>query len=312
MAVAMTEWQVGQKVKIFQRASLTDFTTFALGGPCRLLMVIENSEELVGVLQRLIGSGEPWLVLGEGSNTLVSDRGWDGVVIRYCTENASFVREGDKVLVDAAVKLDDLSHFAAQEGLAGLTFASGIPGTVGGAIVGNAGAFGSQIGDHLEAVVLFNAQTGTIYEEQGANLGFHYRRSNLQDGRAVVLKAIFRLTPTGGTDYLLAERERILALRRSKHPDWRREPCAGSVFRNIEKADGTREGAGVFLEKCGAKEMIKGGAAVFPKHANIVIKARPDCRSADVYALLQQMRLAVKEKFGITLVPEIRFVGDFR
>ena len=205
-------------------------------------------------------------------------------------------------------ELDALVRFAADEGRAGLGFASGIPGTVGGGLVGNAGAFGTQLGDVLERVEVL-ARTGDAIVRQRAELEFRYRASSLQPTGEVVVRAWFR-TAAGDSAKLKAERAEILAQRKEKHPDWRALPTAGSFFKNLppETPGGPRRAAGKYLEQAGAKQMREGGAYVFPKHANIVI-AGPGATAADVARLAARMAAAVREKSGFDLEPEVRFWG---
>ena len=138
--------------------------------------------------------------------------------------------------------------------------------------------------------------------------------SVLRGGRDVVLAARFRLAKDADPVLLGRERERILAWRRARHPDWRSVPCAGSFFRNVEPVStaGRRQAAGWFLEQAGASSMRVGGAAVFPRHANILIKADPACTAQDVYDLSVRMAAAVRERFGLELVREVETVGSFR
>ena len=212
------------------------------------------------------------------------------------------------ICISAGTALDELSRFAAQEGLAGLGFASGIPGTVGGGICGNAGAFGAQLADVLEKVdVLSRAgESRTIPREA---LEFDYRSSSLQRTGEIVTRAWFR-TQAGDRSALKAQREDVLAQRREKHPDWRALPTAGSFFKNLPPAvaGGHRRAAGKFLEEAGAKSMREGAAYVFEKHANIVI-AGPGATARDVARLAARMAAAVQERFGFKLEPEVRFWG---
>jgi UDP-N-acetylmuramate dehydrogenase len=196
--------------------------------------------------------------------------------------------------------------------LAGLNFSSGIPGTVGGAISGNAGAFGRQVSDVLKSVTIIDKEG----EEKILNPQqclFSYRYSRFRDSAEIILSARFQLQP-GSSKALLNEREEILAMRKEKHPDYHALPCAGSFFKNLEPSESgeKRQAAGWFLDQAGAKRMSVGGAAVFDQHANIIIKKTDRCTASDVYALSQKMQKAVMEKFGIELEPEVRLIGDFK
>ena len=288
---------------------LTDYTTFRLGGACRELATVSDAKAAGEILRNWNVAGIPWCTMGGGSNLLVADAGIPEAVLRIHSSLPECRREDGTLCVSAGTELDALARFAAEEGASGLGFASGIPGTVGGGIVGNAGAFGTSLGDVLERVEVLTRE-GEKQTVSRAALEFGYRRSSLQRTGEVVVRAWFRIG-AGDRSALRAEREEILAERRAKHPDWRAQPTAGSFFKNLpaEKPGGPRRAAGKFLEMAGAKAMREGGAYVFDKHANIVI-AGPGAKAADVAKLAERMAAAVKERFGIDLEPEVRFWGD--
>ena len=289
---------------------LTDYTTFRLGGSCRELVTVADAPAAAAVLRGWNAAGIPWRVMGGGSNLLVADAGIPEAVLRISSELPKCRREGETIGATAGTALDALSRFAAEEGLAGLEFGSGIPGTVGGGVCGNAGAFGLQLGDVLDRVEVLTRAGETKCLPRAA-LEFGYRRSSLQQTGDVVVRAWFRVQ-AGDRARLLAAREETLAARRAKHPDWRMQPTAGSFFKNLpaETEGGRRQSAGIYLEKAGAKAMREGGAYVFAKHANIVI-AGPGATAKDVARLTARMAAAVREKFGLALEPEVRFWGDF-
>ena len=288
---------------------LTDFTTFRLGGACRELVTAADAVAAVEILRGWNAAGVPWRVMGGGANLLVADAGIPEAVLRISSNLPDCRREDGTIGVSAGTALDELSRFAADEGLAGLGFASGIPGTVGGGICGNAGAFGSALGDVLDRVEVLT-RAGEKKSISRAELDFGYRGSSLPQTGDVVVRAWFRAT-AGDRAKLVAEREEILAKRREKHPDWRVLPTAGSFFKNLppETAGGHRRAAGKYLEQAGAKAMREGGAYVFEKHANIVI-AGPGATARDVARLTARMAVAVREKFGFELEPEVRFWGQ--
>ena len=287
---------------------LTDYTTFRLGGACRELATVSDAKTAAEIVRGWNAAGIPWRVMGGGSNLLVADAGIPEAVLRIHEGLPRCRREDGLICISAGTALDELSRFAAQEGLAGLGFASGIPGTVGGGICGNAGAFGAQLADVLEKVdVLTRAgESRTIPREA---LEFDYRSSSLQRTGEIVTRAWFR-TQAGDRSALKAQREDVLAQRREKHPDWRDLPTAGSFFKNLPPAvaGGHRRAAGKFLEEAGAKSMREGAAYVFEKHANIVI-AGPGATARDVARLAARMAAAVQERFGFELEPEVRFWG---
>ena len=291
-------------------APLADYTTFRLGGPCRFLITCQSPQELEAAIGELLESKQNFILIGGGSNLLVSDDGVDAVVLSYASPRPLISREGTDLIVSGSTQWDHLVEFALECGLGGVNYASGIPGTVGGAIVGNAGAFGQQVGDHLTSVCLLT-KDGIKKEVNPSSLDFRYRHSNLKQTGQIVLSARFAMTP-GDPEKLRQERLEILKLRGEKHPDLKRQPCAGSFFRNIEPTSQAerRQAAGWFLEQAGVKHFRVGGACIFEKHANIIVKS-DGCRSQDVYDLHKLMAQAVKEKFGLDLVREVRLVGRF-
>ena len=297
-------------VEVLEKALLRNFTTFRLGGRCRCLITCETPRQLEMAVGELAVAGEKFLLIGGGSNLLVSDDGLDVTIIRYYSEKPAIHHHGDVVEVDCAMLLDDLALFSVEHGLDGLVYASGIPGTVGGAIAGNAGAFGKQIGDRTESVLLMD-HTGRKRWQSGKSLGFAYRHSRLQNDGEIVVTAVLKLEP-GDPAELKKQRNEILALRRQKHPDWRKQPTAGSFFKNIEPTSAAerRQAAGWFLEQAGAKSMRVGGARIFDKHANIIV-TEGACKAQDVLDLSRQMAAAVKAKFGFDLTPEVRVLGRF-
>lgn len=287
---------------------LTDYTTFRLGGPCRELTTAVSAAEAAAAIRAWNAAGVPWRVMGGGANLLVADAGIPEAVLRIFSAVPDCRTEDGGIVVSAGTALDDLARFAAAEGRSGLGFASGIPGTVGGGLCGNAGAFGSQLGDVLERVeVLTRAGTAKTWRRE--ELEFGYRCSSLQQTGDVVMRAWFR-APPGDPARLGAEREGILAERREKHPDWRTMPTAGSFFKNLppEVAGGRRRAAGKYLEEAGAKAMREGGAKVFEKHANIVV-AGAGATTRDVLTLTARMAAAVRARFGFDLEPEVRYWG---
>ncbi len=292
-------------------ACLRDYTTFRLGGSCTALIDCPDADALSGTAQVLAEAGIAFIVIGQGSNLLVSDKGIADVVLRYCSEaTPSIAIENERVVVSGHTLLDDLARLTIERGVGDVSYCSGIPGTVGGAIAGNAGAFGRQIGDVVESVRLMD-RNGKIRQAEAAELSFEYRSSVLKQTGGIVLEAVLTLQPCDA-ETMLKERERIMELRRTKHPDWKTTPCAGSVFRNIEPTSAAerRQAAGWFLEQAGAKTFRVGGAHLYEKHANIIV-ADPTATAMDVYTLSEQMMGAVRDKFGFELEREIKLVGAF-
>ncbi len=283
---------------------LRDLTTLRVGGPALGVCGIRTRDDARRFLEFAQAHGLPWVPLGGGSNIFADDRGFGGLALLMRDDACAFA--GDAVTVGAGLPFDALIERSLAAGLVGLEFASGIPGTVGGAVVGNAGCHGHEIAEFLvEAIVL--RSDGRLETLGPEGFAFGYRRSALQGGRDLVLGVTLRL---GRGDLERAGRERRdrIELRRRRHPVT--EPCAGSWFKNLEAAapGGRRRAAGELLDAVGAKSMRVGDAAVFPKHANIIINAGR-ATSADVAALAARMRAAVAQRFGIELQEEVRRLG---
>lgn len=282
---------------------LHEMTTLRVGGPAALVCQVHNPEQARRFHDAAAASGLPWCVLGGGSNVLADDRGFGGAVLRIAGRDCAW--HGDTVTVSAGLGLDELVALTLDAGLTGLEFASGIPGTVGGALAGNAGCYGHEIGEFLREATVLTAE-GDLTRVGPDECGFRYRGTALRDSRAVVLEAVLQLD-RGDLDAAVAERRLHLADRRAKHPVV--EPSAGSWFRNLEPevAGGRRRAAGVLLEQVGAKSMREGDAAVFPRHANIIVNLGR-ARSGDIRRLAARMREAVRERYGIALVEEVRYL----
>jgi len=297
-------------IKVMERAALADYTTFRLGGACRRMYhchTPDQIQQLVSVLQQ---TAAVFVVVGGGSNLLVSDHGLEGDVIRYCSPSPHIERHANRLVASASTPTDDLARFSAEQGLRGLEFLTGIYGTIGGAISGNAGAFGRQISDCLHSVFLCDRH-GHMRHMLSQQLGFCYRDSNLKSSGDIIISARFDLTPADPVS-LLNERGEVLNLRRRKHPDIKQLPSAGSIFRNLAPSNSNdrRQAVGWFLEQAGAKTLRRGGARVFERHANIIV-TDPQAVAQDVYDLIQAMKDCVKQRFDLDLVREIRFAGRF-
>ena len=304
------ELKILKNVLVQENVSLSEFTTFRLGGLCPCVVTCQRPDQLEAVIQRLTQADIPFVLIGLGSNILVSDQGVDCVVVRFVSGAPKIALDGEDLIVAASTLLDDVVVFALKQGLEGNNFASGIPGTVGGAVAGNAGAFGSQISNCLKSVEVLTC-SGERKECLPSDLDFQYRDSALKRSGEIVLTVRFALC-RGDRQKLFKEREEILNLRKEKHPDISVLPCAGSFFKNIEPGppEKMRQSAGEICDRVGAKKMRCGGAAVFEKHANILVNSK-EATAQDVYNLSQEIARRVKEEFGVNLVREVQLLGEF-
>lgn len=294
-----------------ENVPLSTCGTFQLGGPARLLITATTPDALALVRNTLPRLPQPAAFIGAGSNILFADEGWPGTIVRYLsTDFTPPVLQPDGTWrVSAALELDALAAWASRHGIARWEAFSGIPGTLGGALVGNAGAWGVQMEHMIHSVHGFDPN-GHPRTWSVADCHFSYRDSRLKHDGSWVSELTLRPDP-GNPDEQLAERTRILALRAEKHPDWRQTPCIGSFFKNIEPSSAAerRRAAGWFLEQIGAKSETEGGAAVYAKHANILIKASSHCTATDIRRLAQRLQTRVQEQFHLTLEPEILYLA---
>jgi UDP-N-acetylmuramate dehydrogenase len=285
-------------------APLCDYTTMRVGGPSQWLINVSSSQDLIELIHELRRRGMKWRLLGGGSNVVMDDDGLDGVLVVFRQDKQAIRCDGETLVAEGGAPFSELAMCSVQAGLTGCEFCAGIPGTLGGAIYGNAGAFGEQIGDVLRSITLLKPD-GRVVTVSPSMLGFSYRHSVLKTSGDIILSATLALK-TGNKHASQARIDDIMALRKSKHPDIRVTPCAGSFFRNLEptSAASRRQAAGAFLEQVGAKQMSVGAAAVYPRHANIIINAG-GARCSEIVALAKQMRAAVQTRFGFGLVREV-------
>lgn len=287
--------------RIQRNVPLRDLTTLRVGGPAALVCPVRTPEEALRFQESAAAAGVPTWILGAGSNVLADDDGFPGLVLRVATD--TYAVRGDTVTAGCGLDFDALIVRTLGDGLTGLEFASGIPGTLGGALVGNAGCYGHEISEFLvEALVLDPA--GRLARVGPEMFGFRYRATDLRETGHVLLEATLRLR-RDDPGAAARVRNEHLADRRSKHPVGL--PCAGSWFRNLPPAapGERRRAAGMLLEQAGAKAMREGDAAVFARHANIVVN-HGTATSAQVDRLVRRMRQAVRERFGVELVEEVR------
>jgi UDP-N-acetylmuramate dehydrogenase len=297
-------------VTITPHALLKNYTTFRLGGPCLAMIECESASVLSETIIRLRQHCAHFIFMGFGSNILASDKGIPAVIVRFSSNTPRITQHGDSLTVEASTMLHDLANTAVDAGLDGLSKMIGIPGTVGGAITGNAGAYGEQISDHLRDVKVL-CQDNTLKIIPARDIRFSYRDSEFKSNGMIILEATFDLTPSQTTD-LTIKRDAILEERKFAYTFWQTYPCAGSFFKNVEPTSkaGKRQAAGWFLENSGAKELSHKSALIYKDHANIVTH-KDQGLAQDVYELTLKMSDLVKEKFGIELVREVRVLGDF-
>lgn len=301
----------GLDVKIEKNTPLSRHTTFKLGGVCPAVIECGEAKTLQEIIRRLSKNRIGFLLMGFGSNILASDKGVNKPIIRYTTSATIIRREGNVITTDASTSLDSLAAFATNQGLDGLTALFGIPGSVGGAIAGNAGAYGEQVSDHLQRVTVLE-KDAALTTMDAASIRFSYRDSPFKHDGRIILGASFALLPLA-KESLFAKRDQVLRERKFKLDFWQQHPCAGSFFRNVTPSSnaGQRRAAGWFLEQAGAKKLRVNGARPYEEHANI-ITCTDEGTAQDVYDLSLKMAALVKARFDIDLIREVRLLGEFK
>lgn len=277
---------------------LSEHTSFRIGGPADLWLEPENLESLQAALKAVVDQAVRYFLIGDGSNLVVSDNGFRGVIIRLGGGFRQIDYQGSSLISGAAVSLKDLTQEAQRRGLEGIAPLCGIPGSVGGGIIMNAGAYGADLADTLEWVEVIDPGKAPVRMVK-SQITFGYRQAVELQGK-VVTALCLQLQP-GSPDDIQAEMDRVDGLRAQSQP--LEFPSAGSVFKRPPG-----DYAGRVLEAVGAKGMTIGGAQVSTKHANFIIN-RGDAKAADVLALIRELRKRVRNEFGIELEQEIRQVG---
>lgn len=280
---------------------MSGYTTFRIGGPADFFVTPDSVESLRGVLHFVRENGIPYFILGNGSNLLVSDEGYRGVVIRIGNGFDSLKVDGTNVMAEAGLLLSQIAAAARDAGLSGMEFASGIPGTLGGAIVMNAGAYGGEMKDIVRDVTVMT-KDGDVRSIESRDMEFGYRTSTVKKNDWIVLAVHFLLSE-GNRSIIDARMNELREARTSKQP--LNFPSAGSTFKRPEGYF-----AGKLIMESGLAGYSVGGAAVSEKHCGFVIN-RGGATASDVFILIRRIREIVYAKFGVTLEPEIRFVGDF-
>ena len=286
--------------KIYENVSISKYTTYRVGGICRVMAYPADVSELIKLLKLLKSRNIKYKILGNGSNLLFSDKEYDGFLIKLNSFDTLTFLGNNKVKVGAGYSLIKLSLMAAKKGLTGLEFASGIPGTVGGAVFMNAGAYKYDMGYVVETVKVLTPNLEIINLEN-KEMNFHYRSSFLQTHRDYVcLEVILKLNVgkrEAIEDVIRERRERRVASQPLEYPS------AGSVFRNPEGGF-----AGQLIEESGLKGMTKGGAMISDKHANFVINYK-DATSSDIKYLIDLAHDTVLEKYNVDMKIEQEFVN---
>ncbi len=279
------------------RELLSKHTSLKIGGPADYFLELRNIEELTNVIEFSQKENLDFFILGEGTNVLFSDKGFSGLVIQLKGEFEDFSIEGKQITAGAGVKLNNLVKKLAKKNLAGLEFASGIPGSLGGAIVTNAGTRMGSIGDVIKEIKIFSDGKVKILNREEVN--FSYRHCELPD-KAIILEAKLGLKNGKKSDIINKIKESLKQRKRNQPVSTLN---AGCVFKNPETCE-----AGKLIETAGLKGTRFGDAEVSKKHANFIINCGK-AKAKDVYNLIEKIRKTVKERFDIDLELELKMVG---
>lgn len=287
--------------RVFTEEAMSQHTTFKIGGPADYFLMPDKGEDVGRVIKICKEKEIPYFILGNGSNLLVGDGGYRGAVIQIYRNMSSVTVEGNEITAQAGALLSAVAAAAKNASLTGFEFAGGIPGTIGGAVVMNAGAYGGEMKDVLTEVTVMNAE-GDIFTLPTEELELGYRTSIIKTAGYIVLEAKIRLKE--GDLEVIRETMKDLTIRRTtKQP--LEYPSAGSTFKRPEGYF-----AGKLIMDSGLAGYKVGGAQVSEKHCGFVINAG-DATARDVRTLMDNVRDIVYKKYGVTLEPEVKFLGEF-
>ncbi len=302
---------------VLTQAPLSRYTRFGIGGPADVYAETASAEAFVAALAEARSSGVPTVVIGGGTNLIVSDSGFRGIVLRFRSER--LLAANGRVCADAGASLQDLVDFSIARGLAGLETLSGIPGSVGAAVYGNAGAYGHSISERVVAVRFYDGREVRVFRNEECE--FRYRESVFKRRKDWIVFSTELLLESGDAAALRRAADDILKVRNEKFPVTMK--CAGSIFKNLLAAElpapaaaqvpakVAREGkipAAWFLDQVGAKGMRQGDIHVAAYHANLIYNAGAGT-AADLCALIGELKARVRARFGIELEEEVQYVG---
>jgi len=296
----------GEGLSVCRDEPMSAHTTYQIGGPADLFVVAESQEQLLSAVRQARSLGIVPFILGGGANLLVADAGIRGAVIAYRGQAHTFRQQDGEVLLwsEAGAEVKRLSRESIARGLEGLEWAVDLPGTLGGAVVGNAGAYGGYICDSLRSLSVLEPN-GSLHEMGAEDAGFCYRDSKFKQQprveRTIVLSATLALRP-GDQAEIAARAAQYTQRRQERQPS---DPSCGSVFKRTANYP-----AGFLIEQCGLKGTRLGNAIISPKHANFIVNLG-GARASDVRALIERTRREVKERFGQELELEVEWVGQW-
>ena len=282
--------------------SMSAHTTFKVGGPADVYITPCSENELIEILNELKAQNVSCFIMGNGSNLLVGDRGIRGAVIEIGSKFSDYSVNGTEITAMSGIKLSKLGSIALTNSLSGFEFASGIPGTLGGAVFMNAGAYGGEMKEVVKSVKYLDNADGTIKQLTGEECNFGYRTSCFSNMDAVILNTTLVLKH-GDKEEIRARMDELSQKRRDKQP--LNKPSAGSTFKRPEGYF-----AGKLIQDSDLKGYRRGGASISEKHSGFVINDK-DASAADIKVLIEDVQKIVYDKFGVKLETEVKFVGEF-
>lgn len=283
------------------REDMGKHTTFRTGGCADVFVTPQSIPEAADIVRLLLARKAKYTVIGNGSNLLVSDKGYRGCIVCMGSAVGSITVSGNVITAGAGALLSKVANAAYENGLTGLEYASGIPGTLGGAVVMNAGAYGGEMKDVITSVTMLDAANGKTVIFTGEDMKFGYRTSVVKNHPLIVLEA--QITLDAGRKEEIKEKMDELA-RRRKEKQPLEFPSAGSTFKRPEGYF-----AGKLIEDAGLKGFSVGGAAVSEKHCGFIVN-KGGATASDIIELIKKVRLTVNEKFGVMLEPEVVILGE--
>jgi len=292
-------YEIDKNLIIKENESMKAHTSFKVGGCTDVLLIPSTTEKMIEIVNRINDESREYMIIGKGTNIIVSDKGIRGIVIK--TTGITDIKKNDTlIIVDAGVNLAKLAHIAYENGLSGLEFASGIPGTLGGAIHMNAGAYDGEMKDIIEYTEYINNR-GELTRITNSEHEFKYRESVFQSNDKIILRAGLRLTK-GIKEEIKGKMHDFNKKRKEKQPI--EMPCAGSVFKRPEG-----HFAGKLIEDAGLKGFSIGGAMISKKHCGFIVNTG-DATSGDILELIEYVQKEVLKKFNVKLEREVKIIGE--
>ena len=288
-------------MKRLENVDMRQYTSFKAGGCAQEMVIVETVEELQTVLQEIHRENKKWLMLGNGSNTLISDKGFDGIVVKLGDGFGEIIVEEDGLVCGTAALMSVVAKAALRESMTGFEPLSGIPGSLGGAVFMNAGAYDGEMKDIVEYVDIVSRNGETLKRVKGEDMDFSYRHSILEETGDVAVSVKLKM-PKGDKDAIAAKMQELMKRRNEKQPV--QYPSAGSFFKRP-----TGYFAGKLVQDAGLKGLTVGGAQVSELHSGFVINIG-GATATDIIDLMHLVQNTVYDKFGVKLEPEVRIIGE--